>query len=308
MEQFKIIIAGLDNAGKTSSLIALRQKYNFYEMVKNLRPTIKIEYSSFNFLNKWDVLVWDMGGQSKYRKIYLGKPAYFIDTNFMYYFIDIQDEERISQSINYLNELLKIYQDLEYENEIIICLHKYDPKLRRDGTILKRIQEVKKLIKQNEDFKFKFYRTSIYDISSISKAISFSLNTLVDLTPIHLSLQNFMRQFNGNHIVLYTDDGIILGDYYREVLDTIEYKEKISNKINEDLILIQKLKDKHVEFTERLTNFKDSLEYLKKYEIENNTFYLKINTPDLENEKIQLMKRNFKEFEKDLIIVFEDKK
>lgn len=308
MEQFKIIIAGLDNAGKTSSLIALRQKYNFYEMVKNLRPTIKIEYSSFNFLNKWDVLVWDMGGQSKYRKIYLGKPAYFIDTNFMYYFIDIQDEERISQSINYLNELLKIYQDLEYENEIIICLHKYDPKLRRDGTILKRIQEVKKLIKQNEDFKFKFYRTSIYDISSISKAISFSLNTLVDLTPIHLSLQNFMRQFNGNHIVLYTDDGIILGDYYREVLDTIEYKEKISNKINEDLILIQKLKDKHVEFTERLTNFKDSLEYLKKYEIENNTFYLKINTPDLENEKIQLMKRNFKEFEKDLIIAFEDKK
>jgi hypothetical protein len=306
MKQFKIIIAGLDNAGKTSSLIALRQKYNFYEMVKNLRPTIKIEYNSFNFLNKWDVLVWDMGGQSKYRKIYLGKPAYFIDTNFIYYFIDIQDEERISQSIDYLNELLKIYKDLDYNNKIIICLHKYDPKLRRDGEILRRIQEIKKKVKQNDDFEFKFYRTSIYDISSISKAISYSLNTLVDLTPINLSLQNFMKQFKGNHIVLYTEDGIILADYYREVLDTIEYKEIISNKINEDLVLIQKLKDQHVEFTERLTNFKNTLEYLKKYVIGQNTFYLKINAALLEDEKIELMKRNFNDFEKDLILIFEE--
>ena len=47
MEDIKIVIAGLDNAGKTSALIALRKKYNFYEKVKNLKPTIKIDY---NFL------------------------------------------------------------------------------------------------------------------------------------------------------------------------------------------------------------------------------------------------------------------
>ncbi len=49
--EIKLIIAGLDNAGKTSFLIALRQKYNFYERVKILKPTINIDYSSFNFLN-----------------------------------------------------------------------------------------------------------------------------------------------------------------------------------------------------------------------------------------------------------------
>ena len=41
-KEFKLVIAVLDNAGKTSALIALRQKYNFYERVKNLKPTIKI--------------------------------------------------------------------------------------------------------------------------------------------------------------------------------------------------------------------------------------------------------------------------
>ncbi len=35
--EFKLVIAGLDNACKSSALIALRQKYNFYERV------IKIE-------------------------------------------------------------------------------------------------------------------------------------------------------------------------------------------------------------------------------------------------------------------------
>ncbi|MFW9952338.1 MAG: ADP-ribosylation factor-like protein, partial [Candidatus Thorarchaeota archaeon] len=42
--EYKIVIAGLDNAGKTSALIALRMKYNFYERVKYLKPTIKIDY------------------------------------------------------------------------------------------------------------------------------------------------------------------------------------------------------------------------------------------------------------------------
>ncbi|MFX0009223.1 MAG: ADP-ribosylation factor-like protein [Candidatus Hermodarchaeota archaeon] len=63
--EYKIVFAGLDNAGKTSALIALRMKYNFYERVKDLKPTIKIDYSSFKFLKKYHVNLWDMGGQKK---------------------------------------------------------------------------------------------------------------------------------------------------------------------------------------------------------------------------------------------------
>ena len=77
-KEFKIVIAGLDNAGKTSALIALRQKYNFYERVKLLKPTIKIEFSSFPFFDRYMINFWDMGGQAKYRKIYLNNSIYFI--------------------------------------------------------------------------------------------------------------------------------------------------------------------------------------------------------------------------------------
>ena len=126
MEDIKIVIAGLDNAGKTSALIALRKKYNFYEKVRNLKTTIKIDYNSFDFLNNWIINLWDMGGQAKYRKIYVNNPIYFTETNYFYYLIDIQDELKFEESVRYLHVLLDIYRDLHYPNEVLICFNKYD--------------------------------------------------------------------------------------------------------------------------------------------------------------------------------------
>ncbi|TFG01178.1 MAG: hypothetical protein EU541_00210 [Promethearchaeota archaeon] len=303
MKSLKLIIAGLDYAGKTSSIIALREKYNFYEKVENLKPTVKIEYSSFNFLNQWEVNIWDMGGQEKYRQIYLDKPEYFADTNYFYYYIDIQDEKKISESINYFEELLTILKDFNYSNKIIICFHKYDPKLRRNKDILERITSVKKKLKQNEHFEFKFFRTSIFDISTLSKAISYSLNSLIDFSVLKLILKGLIRKFNGNYAILYTDSGVILVDFYKEILDSIEYEEKVRQSINRDLVLIQKLKDDNVEFNERV-DYDEEIKYLKKYEIGDNIFFLKMNAPKMREEKIQLLKNNFQNFENDLQEIF----
>ncbi len=71
LKNIKFVLAGLDNAGKTSFLIALQQKYNFHDEVKNLNPTVRIEYSTLNFLNRWEIDFWDMGGQENYREHYL---------------------------------------------------------------------------------------------------------------------------------------------------------------------------------------------------------------------------------------------
>ena len=303
MESLKLIIAGLDFAGKTSSIIALREKYNFYEKVENLKPTVKIEYNSFEFLDEWEVNIWDMGGQEKYRKLYLDKPEYFADTNYFYYYIDIQDEEKVSESINYFNELTKILNDVGYSNEIIVCFHKYDPKLRRDKEILERINNIKTELKKNEEFEFQFFRTSIFDISSLSKAISHSLNNLVDFSVLKMVIKGLIRKFNGNYAILYTDSGVILVDFYKDVLDSIEYEEKVRQNINQDLILIQKLNDDNVEFSERV-DYDEEIEYLKKYEIGSNVFFLKMNLPKLNEEEIKLLKKNFKNFENDLENVF----
>jgi len=306
MESLKLIIAGLDYAGKTSSIIALREKYNFYEKVENLKPTVKIEYSSFDFLDKWEVNIWDMGGQEKYRELYLDKPEYFAGTNYFYYYIDVQDEDKISESINYFQELLKILKDVGYSNKIVICFHKYDPKLRRNKEILERIRNVKERLKKNDDFEFKFFRTSIFDISTLSKALSYSLNSLIDFSVLRLVLKGLIRKFNGNYAILYTDSGVILVDFYKDVLDSIEYEEKVRQGINKDLVLIQKLQDDNVEFNERV-DYDDEIKYLKKYEIGSNIFFLKMNAPKMGEDKIKFLKKSFKDFKNDLEDVFLNK-
>jgi len=297
MEDIKIVIAGLDNAGKTSALIALRKKYNFYEKVRNLKPTIKIDYNSFDFLNNWIINLWDMGGQAKYRKIYVNNPIYFTETNYLYYLIDIQDELKFEESVRYLHELLDIYRDMHYPNEILICFSKYDPKYKNNEEFIDRIDMIKNLVlSQNKDMKFKFFKTSIYDISSLSRAISYSLNKLLNLEAISDKLRNIVEDFHCNHAILYTTTGLIISDYYNESMDSRDFEEIISNKINEDLEFFQRLTDNQVAIDERLSFVKDNIEYVKKYDIQlqngKNIFYLGISVPfkSINEMKVELKK------------------
>jgi small GTP-binding protein len=297
MEDIKLVIAGLDNAGKTSALIALRKKYNFIEKVENLKPTIKIEYNSFDFMNHWTINMWDMGGQAKYRKIYVNNPIYFTETNYIYYLIDIQDELKIEESVRYLHELLDIYRSMDYSNEIIICFNKYDPKFRNNEEFADRVEMVKKLVlKRNKDMKFHFFKTSIYDISSLSKAISYSLNRLLNLEDINANLKKIVENFNCNHAILYSNSGLIISDYYNESMDSRDFEEIISNKINEDLEFFQRLTDNKVDIDERLSFVNDNIEYVKKYNIElkngKNEFYLGLSVPfkSLNDMKVELQK------------------
>ncbi|MFX0008813.1 MAG: ADP-ribosylation factor-like protein [Candidatus Hermodarchaeota archaeon] len=266
--EFKLVIAGLDNAGKTSALIALRQKYNFYERVKNLKPTIKIDYSSFKFLNKYRINLWDMGGQKKFRKIYINNPIYFEDTDYIYYLIDIQDEVKFEESVEYLQELLDIYRNMAYTNEVIVCFNKYDPQFRNNEEFRDRTDMIKNLIKsQNKDIIFEFYNTSYYDISSISKALSRSLNSLLNLNEIDNGLNKLVSHFNCSYAILYTDSGIIISDHYLDTMDIREFEDKISHKISEDLEFFQMLKDENVNIDDRITFSHDRTDYVKKFSI-----------------------------------------
>ncbi|MFX1410351.1 MAG: ADP-ribosylation factor-like protein [Promethearchaeota archaeon] len=283
-EEVKLIIAGLDNAGKTSFLIALRKKYNFYERVKKLKPTINIDYSSFNFLNLYHINLWDMGGQAKFKKIYINNPIYFVDTNYLFYLIDIQDELRFEESIHYLSDLLDIFRTLKYSNEIIICFHKYDPKFKNSEDFIDRIEMIKNLVlTQNEDLKFKFFNTTYYNISSLSKALSYSLNKMINLEKINSELKAIAANFNCNPLILYTNEGLILYDYYYDAMDTREFEEIITSKINDHLEFFQRLEDEEVKIDERVTFSEEYTEYVKKFDIlinnKVNTFYIGISTP-----------------------------
>jgi len=58
----KVALLGLDNAGKTSILTAMRKKFDVPEAVKGLKPTKKIERSSVTFMDHM-IYLHDFGGQ-----------------------------------------------------------------------------------------------------------------------------------------------------------------------------------------------------------------------------------------------------
>jgi len=297
-KDYKLVIAGLDNAGKTSSLIALRQKYNFYEKVKKLKPTIKVDYSTFKFLDK-NIFFWDMGGQEKYRKIYVNDPIYFSETDYLYFIIDIQDELKFEEAVKYLHAILDIYRDLEYSNEIVVCFDKYDPKFKQNKEFIDRVEMIKNLIlKQNKDMKFKFFNMSYYDIALISKAFSYSLNKFLNLEHINNDLKQIVDIIGCNHAILYTNTGIIISDHYKEIMDSRDFDEIISTKISDDLEFFQRLNDDNVEIDDRLTISQDAADYVKRYSIlldnENHFFYLGINTPLDKLNEIKLKLAEFK--------------
>ncbi|MFX1356101.1 MAG: ADP-ribosylation factor-like protein [Promethearchaeota archaeon] len=299
--EYKIVIAGLDNAGKTSSLIALRQKYNFYEKVKNLKPTIKVDYSSFKFLGN-TFFFWDMGGQEKYREIYVKDPVYFSETDYLYFIIDIQDELKFEEASNYLHTILDIYRLLDYSNEVIICFDKYDPKYKIDKDFIDRAEMLKTLIlKQNNDMNFKFFNMSYFDIASISKAFSYSLNKFLKLEKLNDKMQKLVEDFNCKHAILYTDTGLIISDYYKEIMDSREFNEIISINISNNLEFFQRLVDENVEIDERLNIDQDTVEYVKKYSLNINSdlysLYLGIST---QAEKINAIKKVLKEIQNEI--------
>ena len=176
MERFlKVIISGLDNAGKTSILTALDKKYDFQKDIVQLRPTIRVEYHKMNFLRN-NTTFWDMGGQDQYREIYINyQDVYFDSTDLLIYVIDIQDSDRFNDSLEYLNAILTFFSESEMAVPIIITFHKYDPELKADEEILANIEKLReKILNKYPDFNILFQQSSIYDIISI---VRYKVNT-----------------------------------------------------------------------------------------------------------------------------------
>ena len=139
----KVIISGLDNAGKTSILTALDKKYDFRDEIMQLKPTIKVKYRRTRFLNM-PAVFWDMGGQEKYRDIYLkDSDVYFSETGLFIYVIDIQDKDKLESSLNYLDLVMQYFIKNNIDVPIIVTFHKYDPDIRSYEEINEDIRKLR---------------------------------------------------------------------------------------------------------------------------------------------------------------------
>ncbi|MFO8019171.1 MAG: ADP-ribosylation factor-like protein [Promethearchaeia archaeon] len=167
-KQQKIVVAGLDNAGKTAILSKLGGKLGINNLA-SLKPTKGVDRKQIKEKDL-NLFILDMGGQSEYRKRYMNKPEnYFIATDLLLYVVDVQDPDKFDESFEYFQKIIDTLLILEECPYFLIFIHKYDPDLRNDPEIQLNVELLKDTIKdlfekQDQEFEYEIYTTSIYSL------------------------------------------------------------------------------------------------------------------------------------------------
>ena len=174
----KILLAGLDNAGKTAILNIITKRFN----ITNLKPTKeavieKMESKDVTFV------IWDMGGQERYRRNYIENPdRYFVDVQSFIYVIDVQDKKNYELSKEYLSKIVSILESFNEFPEFFVFLHKADPeiydKIQPD---LKDCEEIIKNIFEDRAFQYRIFHTSVYNTALTGGNFADSLANLFEL-------------------------------------------------------------------------------------------------------------------------------
>ncbi len=187
VEGQKILVVGLDSAGKTSLLSKFGGRLGISDMIST-HPTkgvVRMKFGSTNL----NLFIWDLGGQEEYRERYLSNPEqYFVQLDLLMFVIDIQDPDRFEESLQYLDKIIESIILLEENPYILIFLHKFDPDLKNDPKILLNIELIKDnlndLIKRKKlEFELEIYLTSIYSLISREPQFAKYVKNLMSSSP-----------------------------------------------------------------------------------------------------------------------------
>lgn len=304
MESFlKIIVSGLDNAGKTSILTALDKKYDFEKDIVQLKPTIRVEYHKMNFLRRSSIF-WDMGGQEQYRDIYIDyQDVYFDATDLLIYVIDIQDPERFDNSLEYLNAILTFFSESEMDVPVIITFHKFDPELKADKEILKNIEKLReRILNEYHNFNILFQQSSIYDIISIVQLVSYGLSVF-DKKFFELSelLEYYLEIFNSQALIIFDRNGIIISEYYSDIEP--EVYVALLESMKEHLFLLKRMDEEKIEGNFDFTSTEGILfSYLLRIKVKTDMFFV---SAVLRDEQKIIFFKKFPKFLDDLVKILE---
>ena len=304
MERFiKTVISGLDNAGKTSILTALDKKYDFEKDIVQLKPTIRVEYHTMNFLRN-NTVFWDMGDLEQYRDIYINyQDVYFDATDLIIYVIDIQDPDRFTDSLEYLDAILTYFSESNMEVPIIITFHKFDPELKADEEILANIEKLRnKILNEYPDFNILFQQSSIYDIISIVQLVSYGLSVF-DKKFFELSelLEYYLGIFNGQALLVFDRNGIIISEYYNDIEPDVYVS--LLESMKEHLFLLKRMDEEKIEGNFGFTSTEGILfSYLLRKKIKDELFFV---SAVLKDDQKEIFFEKFPDFLDDLTKILE---
>jgi len=213
--QIKVLLTGLDKAGKSSFLLGIQKKYS--EIIKAL-PTKGIERTEENIFEEQNshISIWDLGGQKKYINQYLEQSKiYLYNVDLVFFFIDIQDVDRIKEALNLLKKIISSLVELDEFPPIVVCLNKFDPDLKGSKKIFKSLELIAEKIEKNKDkFLIKIFQTSIFDHWSLISAYSYGLSRLSPNRELFINqLKQFANKTNSEAILLLNENGIILSSF-----------------------------------------------------------------------------------------------
>ncbi|MFO8017697.1 MAG: ADP-ribosylation factor-like protein [Promethearchaeia archaeon] len=216
-EARKILFTGLDMAGKTSIIKSLQREFS---KIAILKPTRGAQRRIFQFLGR-DISEWDLGGQISYRISYLKNPSkYFDGTEICIYVIDIQNKPRIPEALSYLTDVIEQFAKLEIGPPIYVFFHKLDPALMKSAKkeMNHLLLNLKDKIKNLTDYKkLYFYKTTIYDLSTIITAMSEILLALYPKSElIEKTIEEFAKKVDAQGVVVLDDNSLIIGQYYED--------------------------------------------------------------------------------------------
>lgn len=168
----KVLIMGLNKAGKTSILLNLAGKnllsYTSPDPTAG-KKHIAVILDTETQLDKLKSIYWEAGGQEVYRTEYLEDPEKFlVGYERIIFVIDIQDEQRYDEALTYLSEILQKLSELNITSKIDVYMHKYDPNIDKSD------KYSEENINQNltfkirpivpPQFKLRIYKTSLFTV------------------------------------------------------------------------------------------------------------------------------------------------
>ncbi|TFG04765.1 MAG: hypothetical protein EU536_03915 [Promethearchaeota archaeon] len=164
----KVIVIGLDNAGKSSVINTLQRDLGL-DTLLNIKPTRGILREMVE-LQSLKMSLWDLSGQKQYREQFTveEKNIIFDEVDIILFVIDIQDSKRFQDVFDYIENVLSIITKFKEHPMFITLFHKADPdfidtgEFRENYIGLRSVLDVQ-LEKANLTGRYDYYVTSIYN-------------------------------------------------------------------------------------------------------------------------------------------------
>ncbi len=181
-QKMKVVVAGLDFAGKTSLINRLINDYNYNDLA-NLEPTIGANVEEYQS-DKLNLILWDLGGQKDHINEYLESPErFFIQIDILIFVIDSQDDVRYLDALKYLKDVTGILEFLKESPFIVVLLNKADFDIREDPDFQIKLEyltdKISEIFKKSETpWNFEIIPTSIYNYYSDQPEIVKSIKNI----------------------------------------------------------------------------------------------------------------------------------